>query len=255
MVALSLLSTALSSRRSPGPRRRSPFVPALLLLPWLLAVSVCPSPGRAATWDEVLERYHICRQRQTDIGMTLDHLRDELGQLGLLAGAERGEEGRAALDGFLRGLRERGDAARDGLRRMPGLLEEIEAQLVKYRDSRTCPECIGSSTFLLCATVEELSAEAQGCLGSVRALRAHLAGELPVEPLLQDCRERLRAVRRAFDALGELGEVEPELRGVGRALDGAGAALGAGPEIGALVRVLEAREALERLAVYVDLPP
>jgi hypothetical protein len=208
-----------------------------------------------ATWENVLDRYRACRQRQAQVGASVERLGQELEQLSSVAGTAESDAGGEAVAPFLIRLQARADGARDGLRRMPGLLDEIDAQIEQYRDSRTCPECIEASTLLLCATVAELSADVEGCLSSVRALRAHLAGDLPVAPLLRRCRERLTAVSKAFDALGQLGEVEPELRGVGEALDQAGAALGAGRDTGALVRLLEAREALERLAVYLDAPP
>jgi len=223
---------------------------------YLLALTVVVSPlsGFGASWDEVLERYRSCRQRLADVGADLDRLGSETTELDRI-NPNLDSDAHAALQSFLGDLRTRSDEAGQGVKRMPGLLDEIDAQIEKYRDARTCPECIESSTFLLCSAVEDLASEVQGCLRAITDLGAYLRGERPVEPLLQHCRERLSAVRGAFEAAGELSDVEPELRHVRLSLDLAGDELTANRATRAMVLVLEARQTLERLAVYQDVPP
>jgi len=235
-------------------RPGGPVQSILLLFLVILGLPVHPVLVLASSWDEVLERYHACRQRQTEVAADLDALPAELKKLDVLAQNGDREE-QEELAAFVRSLRVRYREARDGFERLPGLLREIEAQIEEYRGSGTCPECIESSTLLLCSVVDDLAVDVEGCLSAARECGLHLRNGQAVAQVLGNCRKRLAEVRRAFEAAGALPEVEQDLRDVESTLDEAADALGAGRRSRALVRVLDARLALARLAVYLDAPP
>ena len=164
-----LFPAAAKSGLGRGPSRpRGPVWSMLLSFLVILGLPVHPGLVLASSWDEVLERYHACRQRQAEVEADLDALLAELTKLDLLA-QDGDREAREEFAAFVRSLRERGREARDGLERLPGLLREIEAQIEKYRDSQTCPECIESSTLLLCSVVDDLAVDVEGGLGAARA--------------------------------------------------------------------------------------